>query len=177
MKINGTSGGDVYVSQEFIEAQTGQFSIQWDVYVDEIHNISEDPDRGGWMLIGDNSDGENGPCSVDNDTFIYMAFAKNGGGTKGTMDLIALNRYDNWTIVTTIARNLNLDQWYTIRVDIDLHIDRYRAYVDGDLEQIYRSRTKKDAFFLIDSAPYSANTGWKLFFCFCSVFSKIKKNK
>ena len=70
------------------------------------------------------------------------------------MNLVAINRYDNWTSYTTVASNLALNRWYTIRVDIDLEIDRYRIYVDDELQQIYKSRTKKDTLTHISFAQW-----------------------
>jgi hypothetical protein len=48
----GSTSGNAYLSQEFGVPQTGLFAVQWEIYVDEILNLSSNPDRAGWMLIG-----------------------------------------------------------------------------------------------------------------------------
>jgi hypothetical protein len=159
VSFNGTNGGDVYLSQEFTEVQKKQFSVQWDIYIDEVINISDDPDRTGWMFIGDDSDGINGPCSSDDERFLALSFYKEDGGTSGNMNLVAINRYDSWESNTTIAYNLALEKWYTMRVDIDLDIDRYKIYIDGELRQIFKSRTKKDALTHICFAQLDNGSG------------------
>ncbi|MBN1508346.1 MAG: hypothetical protein JW955_15970, partial [Sedimentisphaerales bacterium] len=111
-------GGNAYLTQEFSSPQTGRFTAQWRIYVDSITDISGHPDCAGWMMIGDDSDSSSkGPNASDSERFVYMAFLKNGGGTSGTMDLVAMERYV--TTLTPIASNLSLDRWYTIRVDVD----------------------------------------------------------
>jgi len=127
-------GGNVYVSQEFGAAQNGEFAVQWDIYVDSIENISGAPDRAGWMLIGDNTVSPPGPNSDNSERFVYMGFFKDGGGTSGTMDLVARDRNDGWTSFTTLATGLNLEQWYTIKVECNVTAGTYDVYVDGVLQ-------------------------------------------
>jgi len=77
------------------------------------------------MLIGDDSRSGNGPNADDSERFVYMGFLKDGGGTTGTMDLLAREHDDNWTQFTTVATGLNLKQWYTIKVVCDVDTDSY----------------------------------------------------
>jgi hypothetical protein len=76
------SSSNAYLTQEFSSPQTGVFTVQWDIYIDSILDISA-PDRAGWMLIGDDSTAGNGPNAYDTERFVYMAFYKPGGGTTG----------------------------------------------------------------------------------------------
>ena len=46
-------------------------------------------DYSGFMLIGDDDNGTEGPNSTGGDRFVYMAFHCEGGCTAGTMRLIA----------------------------------------------------------------------------------------
>ena len=124
--------GNVYMSHPFGEPQTGVFSIQWDIYVDEILDGSG-TDYSAWMMIGDDADGQRGPNSTSNDRFVFLAFQKDGGGTDGTMDLVAREPGAAWEDFTVIAAGLNLDQWYTIGVTCDVVANTYDIYVDGDL--------------------------------------------
>ena len=115
---------NAYLTQEFSSAQTGTFTVQWDIYVDSILDIAID--RAGFMLIG--RSGTGGPNRADADRFVYLAFYKNGGGTSGTMDLVAMSNFNTYT---TVASGLNMKQWYTIRVAVNVTAGTYDVYVDG----------------------------------------------
>ena len=93
--LTGNTSNNAYLSQAFTSPQNDLFSVQWDIYVDEIIN-SSDPDRSAYMLIGDDTIGTEGPNSANDDRFVYMAFYKEGGGTDGTMTLVARQPDDSW---------------------------------------------------------------------------------
>jgi len=128
-KLLGTLTYNTYLSQEFSTAQTGTFSVHWDIYIDEILDRSTGEDRSAYMLIGDDSGGTNGPCSAGTERFVYMAFVKAGGGTTGTADLV--DKIQSGTSQPKIA-TINLDQWYTIKVNINVLTDKYDVYVYQD---------------------------------------------
>jgi len=50
-----SSTGNVYLTQEFRQPITQTATVQWDIYVASILNLSADPDRGAWMLVGDDT--------------------------------------------------------------------------------------------------------------------------
>jgi len=150
--------GNAYLTQEFNSPQTETFTVQWDIYVESIADISA-PDRTGWMLIGDDSGGTNGPNSEDKERFVYMAFYKPGGGTSGTMNLVARDRDDGWTSFTTIATGLNLKQWYTIKVVCDLIADTYDVYIDGEFQATVTSRNAKTSVTHISFAQWNDGAG------------------
>jgi len=136
-----------------------KIDIYSEKYVDEILDISN-PDRCGWMLIGDNSNPTRpGPNSDDSERFVYMAFIKDGGGTDGTMNLIAIDNDDSWTSFTTVDTGLNLDQWYNIRVDLDLYADTYDVYVDDVYKMTLTSRITKDSVTHISFAQWDTGAG------------------
>jgi uncharacterized repeat protein (TIGR02543 family) len=157
--FTASSSGNAYLTQEFSTAQTGTFTAQWDIYVDSILDISGNPDRAGWMLIGDDTYAGNGPNAYDTERFVYMAFFKDGGGTSGTMDLVARDRDDGWTAFTTVATGLNMKQWYTIRVVCDLIADTYSVYVDGVFKATVTSRTVKTSVIHISFAQWNDGAG------------------
>jgi len=82
---------NAYLTQEFAAPQTGTFWVEADIKVDSITNLSGDPDRAAFMLIGDDSVDDPvriGPNSHDDERFLYLAFFRDGGGGVGdTMDL------------------------------------------------------------------------------------------
>ncbi|HEC36473.1 MAG TPA: hypothetical protein ENI39_08070, partial [Anaerolineae bacterium] len=150
---------NAYVSQEFGAPQTGVFAVQWDIYVDEILDIS-DPDRAGWMLIGDDTDpGRPGPNSNPSERFVQMAFYRDGGGTAGTMDLVARERDAGFAEFTTVASGLNLDQWYTIRVDCNIPAGTYDIYVDGVFQATVTSYNEKASVTHISFAQWNDGAG------------------
>ena len=138
IKLTGNSLDNAYVSQEFSSPRNGRFTVQWDVYVDEIVNLSSNPDRGGWMFLGQL--GSTGPNSSTSAHFVHMAFAKNGGGTNGNMDLVARDDNDGWTSYTTVSSGLSLDNWYTIKVDIDVAAWTYDVYIDDAFQATITAR-------------------------------------
>jgi len=154
---------NAYLTQAFSPAQTGTFSVQWDIYMDSITNLggtNPDPDRGGWMLIGDNTDStRTGPNSDDPERFVYMAFFKDGGGTSGTMDLVARDRNDEWDSFTTVTAGLLLKQWYTVKVVCNLTTDIYDVYVNGIFQQTLTSRITKTQVTHISFATWDDGSG------------------
>jgi hypothetical protein len=158
-KFEGSEVDSVYLSQEFIQNQSENFKIGWDIYIDKIINISGNPDRAGWIFIGDDSNGLNGPCSTDNECFVYLAFVKDGGGDNGTMDLMAFERYGSWTSFTIIEDNLLLDLWYNIEVEINFELNRYTVFVDGEHKRTIKPRTFKDEITHISFAQLENGAG------------------
>ena len=158
--FTGSATGSTYVSQAFSTAQTGMFAVEWDIYVDEILDISGSPDRGAWMMIGDDSVGTDGPNATDNERFVLMAFTKNGGGTTGTMALVARDRDDDWTSFTPVAIGMNMDQWYRISVVCDLDADTYAVFVNGEYRVTVTSRLVKDSLTHISFATSSLGAGF-----------------
>jgi len=128
VKFTGSSQDNAYVSQEFAEVRSGHFTVEWDVYVDSINDLWSNPDRGAWMMIG--TEAANGPNSSFSNQFVSMAFAKDGGGDSGTMDLVARGPTDEWTAFTTVSTDMGLDTWYTITVDVNMAAGSYDIYVD-----------------------------------------------
>jgi hypothetical protein len=130
--VGGTSSSkdNVYLSQEFSTPQTGSFSVEWRVNVDEIYNRTPYQSRSAFMMIGDDADGAGGPntySASSPERFAYLLFDKTGGGSDGTMKLM----YNNASGYSTFLKTLNMDQWYTIKVDLDVVADTYKVYVDG----------------------------------------------
>jgi PKD repeat protein len=109
------------------------FALQWDIFIDEINDNVDDPDRTGLTMIGTDSGSSYGPNGTDTDRFLVLAFYKNGGGGSGTVDLVARSRHDSWSSWTTVASGLDMDRWYTIKVVCDLIHDTVDIFVDGIL--------------------------------------------
>ncbi len=133
-KIQGDQSLNTYLTQQFTTTQTGIFTIYWDIYVDEIMSCTAtntNRDRGGWMLIG--FDGDSGPNRLEANRFVYMAFDKtdDDGGDDGTMELVTRDRGQGFN-TQTVQKVMNLDQWYTIKVVLDIPNYTYDLYVDNE---------------------------------------------
>jgi len=156
-KFTASSTGNAYLTQEFSSPQRQTFSVQWDIYVDSILDLPDHPDRAGWMLIGDDTGTDPariGPNAEDSERFVYMAFYKDGGGTTGTMDLVARE-----SVYTTVATGLNLKQWYTIKVTLDLADDTYDVYVNGQHKATIAARTPKGSITHVSFAQWNDGAG------------------
>jgi predicted glutamine amidotransferase len=126
---------NIYMSQEFSTPQTGIFSVQWDIYVDQILDTSGTEDKGAFMTIGDDSGGTNGPCSTGAERFMYLSFNKTGGATTGPVSLARKTMSGTTTVTTTIG-TLNLDQWYTMKATLNLDTDTYDLNVTQNGDQV-----------------------------------------
>jgi hypothetical protein len=155
-----SSAGNAYLSQEFVQPITHTATLQWDIYVASILNVSAAPARAAWMLVGDDTNSSRtGPNSDDSERFVYLGFYKYGGGSSGTMDLVARARDDSWNNFTTVASNLRLKQWYTITVSVDLVAGTYDVYVDGNYQATVTSRNPKGSLTHISFAQWNDGAG------------------
>ncbi|MDH7564233.1 MAG: hypothetical protein QHH24_05050 [Candidatus Bathyarchaeota archaeon] len=111
------------------------------------------------MVIGDDSYSGNGPNAHNSERFVYMAFYKNGGGTSGTMDLVAINRTGSFTNHYVIASGLSLKQWYTIKVVVNVLAGTYDVYVDGVFKAKVTSRNAKTSVTHISFAQWNDGAG------------------
>jgi len=130
--FTASTSGNAYCTQEFSSPQTGIFTVQWDIYVASILNIPESgtgsgPDRAGIMMLGSTS-ASYGPNRNDVVRFVFLAFYKNGGATTGPAELVAMTAFGTFTTVTSV----NLGQWYTIRVVVNVAAKNYQVYVNGE---------------------------------------------
>ncbi len=131
LKLKGNTSGNAYITQEFLTPFDNTFSLQWDVYVDNILNISGTADKAAIMLIGTNVPPHaNGPNYQASRNFVWLAFYKLDGAETGTMNLVTtLNNASEMVLATDVA----LDTWHTIKVDGNLNTDTYDVYLDNVL--------------------------------------------
>jgi hypothetical protein len=123
------SGTNAYLTQELTSTQTGTFTFQFDIYVDQIFDRSTDDDRGAAICAGIDDGGINGPVSRGAERFVYLMFAKVGGGSTGSMTLAS--RTSSGAVATTIG-TMDLDKWYTMRITVKVASNNYDVQVyDG----------------------------------------------
>jgi len=147
LKYYGITTGSLYLTQEFSTPQTDVFNISLDIYIDRISD-DVDYDRTGYIYIGDNSNGIEGPCSTGIERFVCLAFYDpNPGSNENDLEIRA-REYNNpttlpppavnqpWATTSTwtiVKNNLNYDTWYTIKLVVDVANDKYDVYVNGSL--------------------------------------------
>jgi len=141
---NYNISSNAYLTQEFSSPQDDIFNISFDVYIDKIADDST-YDRSGFIFIGDDSQGTNGPCSTSSERFVLLTFYDSTpGGSGDDLELRAREfRSDHptspqpWALTsswTQIATDLIYDTWYHIRIDCDVSGGTYDVYVNDVLE-------------------------------------------
>jgi hypothetical protein len=124
-------------------------------------------DRAAWVFIGDDTgttSGRTGPNAEDSERFVYLGFYKAGGGSSGTMDLVARESSVTATTFITVATGLSLKQWYTITVMCDLVQDSYDVYIDGLFQMTVKARTPKSSVTHITFAEWPQDEGAATFY-------------
>lgn len=133
-KFTGSSSYNTYMSQALPAAlSSGTFTVQWDIYVDSIVNVTA-TDRSGWMFLGNNSNGIQGPSSTDVERWAMLAWAKVGGGDTGAVSLTYRDRDDALASFSLASSTLALDTWYTVKLVGSPTTDTYDIYVNDMLQ-------------------------------------------
>lgn len=133
-KFVGGSTYNTYMSQALPSAITsGTFTVEWDIYVDSIVDVSA-TDRSGWMFLGNNSNAIQGPSSTDVERWAILSWAKVGGGTTGAVSLTYRDRDDALTAFSLASSTLALDTWYTVKLVGSPTTDTYDIYVNDMLQ-------------------------------------------
>jgi len=126
--IKGDPKWNTYLSQAFGDPQKGRFSLQWDIYVTE---ILPPFNRSAFQMIGNASAKGRGPNGSSPERFVFLAFEN--AGKPGKMNLIAFEgkNPDQWDVRTPVVTDLDLEKWYTVRVDVDPGAKTYSVSVPG----------------------------------------------
>jgi hypothetical protein len=133
-KFTGTSSYNTYMSQALpATLSSGTFTVQWDIYVDSIVNVAA-TDRSGWMFLGNNSNGIQGPSSTDVERWAMLSWAKVGGGDTGAVSLTYRDRDDALATFSLASSTLALDTWYTVKLVGSPTTDTYDIYVNDMLQ-------------------------------------------
>ena len=129
---------NAYLTQEFSSAQTGIFTVSFDIFIDRIED-SGGYDRTGLIYIGDDHvSTSNPPTGTSNERFVFLAFYDSTPGDTGndieirarTSSSQPYGTTAQWTIIAT---GLSYDTWYTITIVINVSDGTYDVYVNGTL--------------------------------------------
>jgi len=120
---------NTYLSQRFTTPQTGDVTVQYDILV---RRILPDDNRSAFFMVGNNKDGKGGPNSTGAERFVFLGFEN--GAQQGHINLFAREKNKSWKDRTVVARDLQLDRWYTIVVEIYVGDKDYEVTVKGVTE-------------------------------------------
>jgi len=180
--------GYVYLTQEFSSAQNGAFNVSLDMLIDRILDES-DYDRTGYIYIGDDNQGTNGPCSTSIERFVFLTFYDSTPGDTGTDLEIRAREFDGaglnvtgpaqpWGDTSTwtqVATGLSYDTWYTIRIEVDFSNGTYDLYVDDILEGDDIGKWEKYPSSTVTHISFSAGTAGEGDFYVDNVFSPVQE--
>ncbi len=131
---------NTYLSQEFGQPQRDAFSLQWDIFVRE---IMPPYNRSAFQMIGDTSVKGKGPNATGRERFVFLGFMN--GETEGSLNLFAFEGGEGreWDDRTILVRGLQLEKWYTVRVDVNVKDKWYDLSVAGVTEKPVRVKAYK----------------------------------
>ena len=117
---------NTYLSQPLATAQTGDFTVQYDICVKE---ILPDDNHSAFFFVGTNSDQKRGPSSTAGERFVFLGFEN--ASQAGKINLFAREGESPWEKKTIIAPGLALNRWYTISVAVYTAAGIYEVEVKG----------------------------------------------
>jgi len=117
---------NTYLTQRFARAQTGDFTVRFDVYIREI--LSDD-NRSVFFLVGDDRDGKRGANSTGVERFVFMGFEN--ALEPGKINLFAREAKTTWDQRTVVVRDLDLKTWYTVVVVVHTQDEIFEVAVEG----------------------------------------------
>jgi len=138
---------NAYLTQNFT-AQTGTFTVSFDIYIDKILDNPAYPnfDRTGHIYIGNNAITTNAPAGAAAERFVTMVFYDPTPGDTGDDLEIRARTYDqtnqtntNTALWPQVATGLSYDTWYTVKIVINFVTGYYDVYVNNE----YKATIKK----------------------------------
>jgi hypothetical protein len=124
--IKASPDFNTYLSQRLTTAQTGEFTVQYDILVQE---ILPDDNHSAFFMVGNDKDKKNGPNSTGAERFVFIGFEN--ATAKGKINLFAREGNSTWEKRTVVAGNLDLGKWYTIDVTVYPSDGLYAVSVKG----------------------------------------------
>ena len=116
---------NTYLSQRLAEPLSGTFTAKYDIAV---KLIRPEYDRSGFFFLGVSNDKKRGPNSTGKERFAMLGFTN--AGAEGKMNLVAFEGKKKWDDLTVLVENLDLKNWYTITVNVDVPGGTYTVQVD-----------------------------------------------
>ncbi len=117
---------NTYLSQRFTSPQDMELSVTFDIFVREI--LPED-NRSAFVMLGAIKDKKGGPNSTGKERFAFLGFEN--AETPGRINLFAREGKTKWSGKTAVVNGLELEKWYTIRLEAHVLDGYYTAEVVG----------------------------------------------
>lgn len=120
---------NTYLTYRFKRALEVSASASFDIYVKE---ILPEYNRSAFFFMGGIKDKKNGPNSTGSERFVFLGFEN--AETPGKMNLFVREGSSDWASKTIVARDLDLETWYTIKIDAEIPEGYYSVGVEGVTE-------------------------------------------
>lgn len=126
--LKGDPQANAYLSQALREAQSGSFSLQWDIYV---KSVASPPNRSAFQMIGNDAVKGRGPNATGAERFVFLAFEN--AATAGKINLVAMEdgSAPGTPKARVVAPDLSPRKWYTVKVDVNVAAKSYAVSVAG----------------------------------------------
>jgi len=126
---------NAYLTQEFSSAQSGTFSVSFDIYIDNIGSNSP-YNSVAPIYIGDNRATANAPTGTSDERFVFLSFYDSTPGSSGTdiqirARTLSTQSYSDTSLWISVATGLSYKTWYRIKLTVNVAGGSYGVYVDG----------------------------------------------
>jgi len=115
---------NTYLSQRLSASQTGMLTVKYDIY---LKYIRPEYNRSGFFFAGKSSDKKNGPNSTGKERFAFVAFEHSDDGK---VQLFVREGKKSWDDRTVLVTGLELKEWYTVTVVMDIAAATYTVQLD-----------------------------------------------
>ncbi len=124
--IKGSLDFNTYFTQKFAAPQTGNFTVQYDIFV---RDVMFEYDRSAFCFIGGIRDKKGGPSSTGKERFAFLGFENSE--EEGKVNLFVREGSSKWADKTYVAFDLSLETWHTITLAVNVPDAVYTVSVAG----------------------------------------------
>lgn len=117
---------NTYLSQRLVKPITVSATLRYDLCVKE---ILADDNRSAFCFLGGVKDKQGGPNSTGSERFVFLGCEN--AATPGKMNLFAREGASAWDARTLVAKDLELNKWYTVVVDVNVAEGFYAVHLEG----------------------------------------------
>lgn len=117
---------NTYLSQRLLKPITVSATLRYDLCVKE---ILADDNRSAFCFLGGVKDKQGGPNSTGGERFVFLGCEN--AATPGKLNLFAREGANDWAQRTIVAKDLELNKWYTVVVEINVPEGFYAVHVEG----------------------------------------------
>ena len=120
---------NTYLTFRLAKPQTLSLDISYDIYVKE---ILPDDNRSAFFFLGGIKDKQGGPNSTGKERFVFLGFEN--AATPGKINIFVREGSTKWNEKTIVARDLDLEHWYTVKIAANIAEGYYTVAVAGVTE-------------------------------------------